>query len=52
MPRKKLGNVQFKCRVKPALLKEIRKHAKAKKVRLGEVVEWAFEKFIDQNSGK
>jgi hypothetical protein len=52
MGRKKTGNVQFNCRVKPYLLKEMRKQAKLKKMRLGSIVEQAFELFIYESTGK
>lgn len=46
MGRKKLGNEQFNTRINPRVLKEARKAAEEKEVRLGAIIELALIKYL------
>jgi len=52
MGRKATGNVQFNTRVSPKSLRQMRKLAKAAKVRLGVLVEAAFVLYIESQQNK
>lgn len=46
MGRKKVGNVQFNCRINPKTLKDARKVAKVAGVRLGSIIEEALVAYL------